>query len=158
MIIVIIPLDEVIYNENARNGIWCCLPYPGHRRGCPNYPKCIEKRKDFNEYSPLKWYAVVIEFDLKEHASIMRKRHPEWTEKQCRNLLYWQGRIRYQLKRMVNEFKNPNDIILDIPEACGINLFMTMKKHGLILKPRPDLVRKIMLVGRTKTLEDYAEE
>lgn len=152
---MILPLDKVEINENARNGGWCKLPYPGHPAGCPNFPKCIDEREDFKDLPTLKWFAIVTEFNLKEHAQRMKEKHPQWTEKQCRNVLYWQGKVRASLKRMSKEFAGPDDIILDIPEACGVNVFLTMKNHGIELKPRPDLVRKIMMVGKRGRIEDF---
>lgn len=153
---MIIDLDKVVYHPHARSGQWCTLPYPGHPKGCPNFPRCIDQRKDFRDYSTsIKWKAVVVDFDLKDHAMKMKLNHPWWSEKQCRNVLYWQNKVRAELKWRCREIAGPNDIILDIPEACGVNLFMTMKHHGIYLKPRPDLVRKIMMVGKTPSLEEY---
>ena len=34
-----IELKDVVYDMRARDGTWCCLPYPGHGKGCPNFPK-----------------------------------------------------------------------------------------------------------------------
>jgi hypothetical protein len=39
------------------------------------------------------------------------------------------------------------DIVLECPEASGINLFVTMAKVGINLRPNPDEVNKIVLVG-----------
>ena len=44
-------------------------------------------------------------------------------------------------------------IILDVPEASGINVYSTMAKHGLYLKANyEDIIYKIMIVGINKEL------
>lgn len=93
------------------------------------------------------WYAVIETFDLKHHAEKMKTKHPHWSERQCRNPLYWQGAIRANLRNKTIMCKG--DIVLDIPEACGINVFETMKCVGITLEKKPDIVRKIMLVGKS---------
>jgi len=84
----------------------------------------------------------------------MKKRHPGWSERQARCVLYWQNSVMKRLREKTKNFasSSDNDIILDCPEASGINLFVTMSKHGIQLKKNPDYVYKIMLVG--KQLED----
>jgi hypothetical protein len=42
------------------------------------------------------------------------------------------------------------DIVLDIPEACGINVFETMANVGIVLERKPDIVTKVMIVGRAR--------
>ena len=148
---MIIPLNSVKFDIRARNGTWCTLSYPNHKKGCPNFPKCVKERSSFLDYEldRYEWYAVVKEFDLLAHAKRMKEKHPHWTERQCRNLLYWQNSIRSKLRKETEKFAdNPDDIILDIPEANGIDIFKTMANHGIKLQRNPDLVRKIMLVGK----------
>jgi len=147
---MIIPLHTVVYDERARDGTWCMAPYPNHPKGCPNFPKCCESRTDFNEYQDYDWFAVVEEFNLKNHAEKMKEKHQGWSERQARCVLYWQNSLRKRLREEVQKFAVPlmGDIILDIPEACGINLFATMAKHDLYLKTNPDMVYKIMMVGK----------
>jgi len=141
---------KVAYDKRARDGTWCTLPYPGHPRGCPNYPDCVNSRPDFKTFSGYEWYAVVEPFDLKAHADKMHRKHPHWTERQCKNVLYWQGAVRKRLKEKARKFLNPlmGDVLLDIPEASGVNLFKTMAQVGLYLKANPDFVYKIMLIGK----------
>jgi len=152
-------LDEVIYDVRARDGTLCCLPYPlphpDHPLGCPNFPRCRDKYPDFKTLEGYEWYAVVEEFDLKSHAERMKKKHPNWTERQCRNLLYWQKGVQKKLKDKAIKFTAEKrflgdnfSLLLEVPEACGIDLFATMEKVGVKLQRNPDLVRKIMLVGR----------
>lgn len=154
---MIIPLQDVIYDERARNGVWCQLKYPNHDKGCPNFPKCIECKEDFTIIlkDPLRiiWYAIIQTFDLKSHANKMKRLHPKWTDKQCRCVLYWQNGIRKKLKEEALDFmyqvnEGPDDILLEIPEAHGVNIFATLAKVGIKLKSNPDLVYKVMLVGK----------
>ena len=147
---MIIPLSDVVYDSRARDGTWCTLTYPNHPKGCPNFPDCCESRPSFEEYSGFKWIAVIEKFDLKSHAKMMKEKHPKWSERQCKNLLYWQSGVRYRLRKKAESITYPvmGDVLLDIPEAKGVNLFATMAKHGLFLKSNPVYVHKIMLVGK----------
>ena len=142
----LIELKEVVYNVRARNGVWCTHPYYNHPWGCPNFPKCIKKYTDFSVVADqYKWYAVTESFDLKSHAKMMKEKLPHWTERQCRNPLYWQGSVR---KRLLNKaLAVGGNVVLTIPEACGVNVFETMSKVGIILERKPDTVIKVMLVG-----------
>ncbi|MCK9591419.1 MAG: hypothetical protein M0Q91_05350 [Methanoregula sp.] len=163
-----IELEHIIYDPSARNGKWCCAPYENHPHGCPNFTKgCTSKRPPFTELISKydHWYAVVEIFNLKAHAEKMRADHPEhigkngkiisaWTERQCRNPLYWQGTVRHNLKlkaERLNDyfeyFYGSRGFLLDIPEANGINIFETMAKVGIILERKPDIVKKVMIVG-----------
>ena len=148
-------LEEVVYDKRAKDGTWCCLPYPpNHDDGCPNFPKCINERPDFLSLPPRNWFAIVEEFDLKAHADERRRIAKEQGKTisrwQARNRHFWQKKVVAKLKKKAEAFCAPlmGDILLDIPEACGVNLFATMAKHGVFLKADPDLVRKIMLVGK----------
>jgi hypothetical protein len=141
-----IPLTQISYDSRAR-GEWCRSPYQNHPNGCPNFPKCIQKRPDFRTImDKYDWYAVTETFDLKAHAEKMLKRHPHWSERQCRNPLYWQGTVRANLRMKCILLSG--DLLLDIPEACGINVFETMKNIGIILERKPDTVIKVMIVGK----------
>ena len=144
------PLDEVVFDIRARNGEWCMAPYPGHPRGCPNYPACVKEHPNFKTLPPRKWFALVEDFDLKAHAEKMKAAHPDWTERQARCVLYWQNGVRKRLSEKALKEYRPleGDILLTIPEACGVNVFATMAQHGLILKKNPDVVHKIMLIGK----------
>lgn len=158
---MIVPLTEVIYDLRARDGTWCQAEYPNHKKGCPNFPKCIHDRPDFKSLNPesLHWYAVVEEFDLAAQAVKMKEKHPKWSERQTRNLLYWQNGVRKRLFIKAMKICVPlvGDVLLSIPEANGVNVFATMAKHGVFLKSNPDQVKKIMLVGKTTSLGELKE-
>jgi hypothetical protein len=146
----LIRLFDVIYDVRARNGVWCTHPYEGHPKGCPNFPKCPQKYPDFESLrTKYLWYAVVEMFDLEMHARLMREKYPKWSERQCKNPLYWQGSVRTRLKEKAYEAARaiPGSIVLEIPEACGVNVFETMLKEYVLLERTPRLVKKVMLVG-----------
>lgn len=152
---MIIPLTEIVYDSRARDGTWCCMPYPpNHENGCPNFPECIEKRPDFKNLPQRKWSAIVEGFDLKAFADnrkkIAKDQGKTISRWQARNRHFWQKKVVAHLKKKAEEHCNPvlGDILLDIPEACGVNVFATMAKHGLFLKSDPDYVYKIMFVGK----------
>ena len=148
----LIPLDEVICDPRARNGVWCTAPYPGHPKGCPNFPKGCTRSFDFeSERNRRQWYAVVEEFDLIQHAAEMKKKHPDWSDRQCRNPLYWQGGVRKRLRekayRLDPKLHEWGHMYMPITEAHGVNLFETMARVGIILERKPKIVRKIALIG-----------
>jgi hypothetical protein len=147
----IIPLKEIFYDKRARDGYWCCLPYPLHTHGCPKFPECPSKHVDFLEVKhKYDWFAVVVNFDLKAHADRMQVTHTNWSRRQAKCVLYWQNKVVKELERKANSLNA--DIILERPEASGVNLFVTMAKVGINLKPNPDFVRKIFFVGWQKSL------
>lgn len=145
-----IRLPELFIEPRARDGTWCRLPYPGHPKGCPNFPKCTEKHPDINALPGRQWFAVTEEFDLKGHAEMMAEKHPNWTDRQCRNLLYWQGGVRKRLyEKTVRDFDPFSDVLLKIPEASGINVFDTMAGIGVhIQRTRPEQIVKVMMIGK----------
>jgi len=141
------------YDERARDGTWCKLPYPGHLKGCPNYPECIDNRLDFKHFgAQYDWHVVTETFDLASHVSKMKNKHPNWSNSQARCLLYWQTGVRSRLKKKAEALKESlhAQMILDIPEAHGINVFKMMSRLGISLKANPDLVTKVMLVGKRR--------
>ncbi len=149
-----IELSDVVYDRRARDGTWCMLPYPNHPKGCPKFPKCPLEHIDLGavRFSDLKWFAVIEEFDLKAQAKKMQLRFPKWSDRKCRNLIYWQKGV---MSRLYEKACSPmanleGDILLDIPEACGVNVFETMAKVGIVIDRHPDIVRKVMLVGKRK--------
>ena len=146
-----IELKEVMWNYRAKEGQWCKLPYPNHPNGCPNFPECIKKNQ-LEGYSPveLKWYAVIEIFNLAQHAYNMKLKHPRWSDRQCRCVLYWQNSVRKRLREKMNKIMEsmPNAVCGTLcPEALGVNVFGTMAKVGITLYKNPDTVRKIAFIG-----------
>ena len=103
---------------------WCRWPYRANRKGCPNFgekpgcpPRGIIERFDTS------YILLVHQFDLGAHAARMREKHPQWSDRQCRCLLYWQPRARKQFRKWVERTTSPAHIIIWNPEAHGVNLF-----------------------------------
>lgn len=152
-----IPLENIIVDLRAMDGTWCSHPYPGHPHGCPNFLKGCTNRPYFNhpiegiENHYQKWFAIVEEFDLDAHAIMMKAKHPNWSERQCRNPLYWQGGVRKRLKekafRLHPDLKEWGNLYTALPEAWGVDVFETMKLVGVILERKPGIVRKVAFIG-----------
>ena len=141
----------------------CTKPYPGHREGCPNYGKrdtCPPRAPALPDVMALSKpvYVVWNTFDLGAHADNMWALHPEWSARQARCCLYWQGAARVALRVKVDAFTDKEchpecDCILYCPEACGVNVTATMRKAGIELEwpvPAIKLARQVALVGTRK--------
>jgi hypothetical protein len=87
---MIISLKAVIYDSRARDGTWCKLPYPDHPKGYPKFPECLRDYPDFKDYEheAYNWFAIIEKLNLRAHAKRMKDKHPSWSERQCRCLLY----------------------------------------------------------------------
>ena len=129
---------------------WCKLPYPNNKNGCPNYGKkdCPPKASLFENIISPPFKLVAIRFKIEEHAKRMKEKHPDWSDKQARCVLYWQKGVDKKLKQECEEIAD-NNIILYKPEAHGINLFATCKNIGLVLKKNPQkIVWKMAIIGK----------
>lgn len=135
---------------------WCRLPYDGHPKGCPMFGQrsgCPPEAPYFTELVDPPYYLIIKEFDLEAQAERMREHHPDWSEKMCRNSRYWQKGFIKELMAEAQEFlwQFPDGMILNRPEANGINLFETCALHGIELERNPQkVVRKMVLVGKKK--------
>jgi len=143
-----IPIDE-----RARDGTWCTLPYPNHKKGCPNFgksEKCPPYARNYEDIVDLEApvYMIINRFNLGAHEAMMKAKHPKWSRKQCRNVLYWQNTVRKHLKLMAYDLKTYLDgyEVLEIPEAHGVNVYKLMHDHAITLTTDPDIVYKSMLV------------
>jgi len=134
---------------------WCKLPYPNHPYGCPNYGKkevCPPCPK-INEIMSEPYMLVAIRFDLESWSKHMKNMHPTWTDRQCRNLLYWQKGVLSRLKKYCDGILNANDnmIATYVPEALGVQVFNTVFKYGIKLERNPKkYVYKIAILGFKK--------
>jgi len=135
----IVQVNPVINYDTIK---WCALPYPGHKKGCPNLSKgCLENVTFFDKYYDLTKpvYAVYMSFDVGAHAKRMKQKYPNWSERQCYNLLYWQPKARKQFRPIVMDFcKEYPDYYICSPEGMGVDVVATMKRVGieLIFPPR----------------------
>ena len=120
----------------------CGLPYPNHPKGCPNYntnrgdcPPNAPYITDLLDLSrPV--FMVWSEFDLAKHVEDMRKKYNDWTERQLRNVLYWQSRSKRQLESRARKLMilTGCDTVTYKPEANGVNVYVTASKTGLKLE------------------------
>ena len=135
---------------------YCTIPYPNHPKGCPNFGKhdecppkapLVEDVFDFDE----KMFFIIEEFNLKAHVEKMKTKHPHWTPRQCKNLLYWQGGVRKRLREKTQNFITWNDpcmIYTLLPEAMGVMVIDTALAVGIPIEKTPEnKVFKISLVG-----------
>jgi len=140
-------------NYKARE--WCKLPYPDHPKGCPNYghkstcPPTVPLLETLYDLSKPS-YLVVVEFDLAGHVHKMLAKHPDWTERQTRCVLYWQGGVRKQLQAEVDYYLRiiPDLVATLCPEAMGMNVIATAQLAGVPVRVKPeDRVFKIAFLG-----------
>jgi len=145
--------NRMVIQEVTRS--WCQFPYPGHPKGCPNYgirDDCPPKASlvgDYFDLSQPHWF-LLEEFDLLAHANKMKQKHPEWSERQCRCCLYWQGSVRKRLRETCRQFEHshPGTVSVTCPEAMGVNVFRTCHRHGVSMKKNPQgIVYKVALAG-----------
>lgn len=162
--------DKLVIDLRTRE--WCKMPYPDHPNGCPNYNKkdtCPPKAPLINEHFDLNqphWFAI-ISYNITEHAAILKEKHPDWSDKQCRCCLYWQNTARKQLREIIKDFLKERNFVsnfseidfgkLDytlIPEAMGVNVFRTCHRIGIHIKKNPiDFVHKVALIGERKWIK-----
>ena len=133
----------------------CVKPYPGHQNGCPNFnkkPGCplnipiVDTVLDLSKVV----YAVYNKFDFKKHTDKIRSLHPDWSDRQIKCCLYWQGTARKSLKAIISGFKKEYkpEVVLYCPEAMGVNVTETMKNAGIILEWPPETVTyQIVIAG-----------
>jgi hypothetical protein len=133
-----VPKIEPVLDTRVRR--FCKLRYPGHPRGCPNWnkratcpPQAPALPRVFDLEQPV--YAIVNSFPLGEHMEKMRVKHPDWTDRQLRNVLYWQGTARKQLRKGIQDFLHWHlrYVAITCPEACGVVMTETLQKVGLRL-------------------------
>ena len=143
-------------NLKARE--WCKLPYPGHPKGCPEYgqrascPPAAPLIADLFDLDAPLWL-VCIRFDLAAHVLKMQSSHPDWSYRQLKCVLYWQGGVnavlRQETVKLVSQM--PDTIYTLYPEAMGINVIATAQDAGLPIETKPvSIVYKISLIGYPK--------
>lgn len=143
----------------------CVREYKNHKKGCPNYGKkrgCPPNVPMFDEVFDLNKdiYLISIKYDLGRHIKLMQKKHPLWTETQLKNVLYWQGTAKKQLRERIKEFiKNYREegyYVTTTPEAMGVDVTRTLKLVGIDLEwPAKETVYKIALAGIPQDKEYY---
>lgn len=133
---------KVVVDYSVRD--LCSRRYYNHPKGCPNIGKkdCPPHAPKIEDVLDLSQdvYAVYNVFGLGEHVARMKKKHPEWTERQLKCCLYWQPKARKQLKEKIVAFKKQftGMYIIKNPEACGVNVTATMKTADIRLEWPPE--------------------
>jgi len=142
----------------------CKHEYPLHKKGCPNFGKkkgCPPGTRMLYQILDLskEVYAIYNIFDYQGHADRMMEKHPGWSDRQARCVLYWQPKARKALKEKIALFQELTDeyAIIQSPEAHGVNVTETMKKAGIELEWPPKTVAyQIVLAGILKTRSIYS--
>jgi len=153
---MIVQIDDLRINMKARD--WCKLPYPDHPKGCPNYGQRATCPPD----APLIYnfvdigkpiFLIAVGFNLENHVNSMLLKHPDWSNRQAKCVLYWQGSVNKLLKQHIKQFlwMYPEYITTLCPEAMGVNVIETARRCGLPIKTKPTKnVFKIALAGIAK--------
>jgi len=151
-----IEVNKLSINMKARE--WCLLPYPDHPKGCPNYNDsnhkgiCPPTAPLIQEFIDVEqpMYLIIEEFDLGAHIKRMFEKHPNWSERQSKCVLYWQNGVNSRLEKKCEVFKQVHSgfITTRCPEAMGVNIIATAQNAGIPIKPKPiGVVYKIALAG-----------
>lgn len=144
---------QPVFSPNVRK--LCTQPYPNHPKGCPNWGKRLTcppaapvLTEAFDCSKP--FYVIWNRFPFGEHVARMKAKHPEWSDRQCRCCLYWQGTARKQLRQQVRLFQQRH-LGLQVtycPEAIGVDVTATMKKIGIELEwPPQQWAYQVALAG-----------
>ncbi len=171
-IISILPVKDKLYFTNKINQ-WCKLPYPRHPKGCPNYDKndrCPPRAKPLDKIFDLKMdhYFIIYKYNLKEHMENMKKNNPKLTHNQQKCVLYWQGKVRKEMKLVFKLLLQSDSKLIynDIPEAHGVNVIKTLRKLNIPIEIKPEnYIHKISIIGypnryniHQKYLTDYIKD
>jgi hypothetical protein len=134
----------------------CRKPYDLHPHGCPNFGKrvtCPPQARLFSDVYDLSRpvWAVVNEFDLARHVAWMRTKHPDWSDRQLRCVLYWQPRARAALYLLIGEAMGytPQGYMWETcSEAMGVNVTATLAAVGIELEwPPVSIARQVALIA-----------
>jgi hypothetical protein len=85
-------------------------------------------------------YLVYYKYDIKSHMEKMKKRHPHWSERQLRNVLYWQGTAKKMHRLEMDKFRLKYGHLgyeLATPEALGVDVTKTLAMAGINLEWPP---------------------
>lgn len=169
-------IKKLFFVENPIN--LCKLPYPGHKKGCPNVgkskncpPNSVRLEKKYDLSAPC--YFVYVKFNVEKQEKRMMEVNPGWTKKQARCLLYWQKTVVRKLiencnkiiiklgnsgvdqegKFFTNTGKEKHLCFELIPEAMGLHVFETAHYAGIPLErnySKQKYIYKIAFMGILK--------
>lgn len=133
----------------------CKKAYYNHPDGCPNLekkkpgcPPTLAFPRQVHINAPI--FAIFNQFNFKEYCDDLRKKRPNWTERQVRSSLWWQSHERNRLERPIRMFLNmcPSYLVLRTPEATGVDVTATMKTIGISLEwPPMNYAYQVVLAG-----------
>jgi len=141
--------------SDTRVGNWCKLPYHNHPKGCPNFgihnycPPHAPSADDFFDLKQPHWF-LITEFNLKSYIDLMREKHPKWSERRLKCLLYWQGSIRAMQRKFIANLRHDNSKLVFslLPEAMNLNIFKTLIDCNIPFETKPKTkVLKVALLG-----------
>ena len=97
--------NSIIFTPKTH--IWCILPYPGHKNGCPNYdknPLCPPNIKTMENYlnGYSFFYLIYAIFNIFEYKTYMLNKHPDWSDRKAICLLYWQKSVKNMSNALFN--------------------------------------------------------
>lgn len=135
-IVKIIDTTDVYSSKKIQS--LCHRKYRGHNRGCPNWNKDGHP-PNFPILSevaqPGTERLIGIKFDISDHFDNMRKKHPEWSEYQVKNCLYFQGRTKKMLKEYIKTMNIPSEYTIDLNVSrYGINVNRSLRKFNERIK------------------------
>lgn len=142
-------------NIDKRVGLWCQLTYPNHPQGCPNHGKknwCPPHAPLVSEFFNLNkrhWF-LITEFDFIQYVEAFRIKHPAWSERRLRCVLYWQNKVRSIQWQQIADFRNQysNTIFTQLPEAMCVNVLHTLQHLKIDFETKPKTkVLKVALIG-----------
>ena len=165
----IIKLNDLFFYDNPIE--LCGLSYPNHPKGCPNIgknkncPPFADRLEDVYDLDK-SYYFCYVKFNIKKQKERMKSLHPEWSDKKCKCLLYWQKSVVKELricsgvfcakKNVYSWYYDTPELLFEykyklVPEAMGLDVFRTAKHHGIILERNPEnYVYKIAFIGVLK--------
>lgn len=150
---------EIVIDERAM-GEWCQKPYGKQENGCPNYndpehsecPPFDEPNggiiSSFINLNKEHWFWV-IEFDIGGYDRKNKELHPDWSDKQRRNSIRWQGHLTKRLRIACETFMPNQGLVFTFkPEGRGVHVIKSAQNIGIPIKARhKDTIFKIALIG-----------
>lgn len=150
----LIDVTDKLYTD-SRCGSWCKLSYPSHPHGCPNYgqrnycPPHAPLVSDFFDFNKQLWF-LITEFDLAAHIEVFQTRHPSWSKRRLKCVLYWQNQVRSIQRQQIAEFRleHLDTVFTQLPEAMNVNVLRTLQSLKIDFETKPEKkVLKVALVG-----------
>lgn len=159
-----IEIDTLVITRKTR--LWCQLPYPNHKNGCPNYnknPLCPPHSPFSINFAYFNYFRLIYAiFDFKQYKEIRKLEKPHWSDAQIRCVLYWQSSIKKLLKDHIKSYYNNispdylyllgcgsgfkliNQSKIYSMESVGIDVFKTLKNNYIDFELKPK--NKVVLV------------